>query len=101
MSDSRRETEDAAERALREGLKVSVLSAEALQRIRQATEREWRETTRTSAKRRSRVLAVAASILGATAVAAWMFLVMGRAADSGAVLGEVAVVEAPGLLNVR
>jgi ferric-dicitrate binding protein FerR (iron transport regulator) len=101
MSDSKKRSEEAAERALREGFKVNVVSAEALQRIRQATEKEWRETTRPAGRRRSRVFAVAASILGVTAAAAWMFLAMGPAADSGAVLGEVAVVEPPGLLDVR
>src|SRR5688500_3109013 len=73
MSDSKKRSEEAAERALREGFKVNVVSAEALQRIRQATEKEWRETTRPAGRRRSRVFAVAASILGVTAAAAWMF----------------------------
>ena len=68
MSDSRNAgsaTDESAERALREGLKVNVLSADAMRRIREATEQEWRESTRTSRRQASR-FAVAGSFVVVT-----------------------------------
>lgn len=92
--------EGAAEQALREGLKVNVLSAEAMQRIRQATEQEWRSASRPPARRRSRIVAVAAAIVGVTAAASWAWFAMSPGAE-GAVLGQVAVVNSPGLFEVK
>lgn len=104
MNESRNDgpgSERAAESALREGLRSNVLSAAALQRIRAATEQEWRETTRAAPRSRRRYLAIAASAVGAVAVSLWAGLSMRPAAEAGAMLGQVAIVEAPGILEER
>jgi ferric-dicitrate binding protein FerR (iron transport regulator) len=89
-----------AERALREGLKVRALSAEAMQRIRSATESEWREVTRQDAGRRPRWFAIATSLVGVAAAGVWALLALSPGAD-GAVLGRVAYAESPGLFAIR
>jgi ferric-dicitrate binding protein FerR (iron transport regulator) len=89
------------ERALRDGLKVNVLSPEAMQRIRQATEQEWRAVTRAPAQRRSRMLAVAASIAVLAAGFTWAFLAMTPGSTNGAILGEVTNFDVPGMFEAR
>ncbi|MBC8027930.1 MAG: FecR domain-containing protein [Steroidobacteraceae bacterium] len=91
----------AAERALREGFKAKGLSPEALQRIRQATEKEWRSVPRAPARRGWRSLAAAASIavLAVGLGGAW-FTLNGDSAD-GEILGELASFDAPGIVETR
>jgi ferric-dicitrate binding protein FerR (iron transport regulator) len=90
-----------AERALREGFRANALSPEAMQRIRQAAEQEWRSTTRTPARRGWRSFAAAASIavLAAGLGGAWLAL-NGGSAD-GEVLGVLASFDAPGIVETR
>jgi len=95
MSDSMNE-----ERALRDGLRANVLSPEAMQRIRQATEAEWRSATRAPASR-SRVFAVAASIAVLAAGMSWAFFALNPGSANGAILGEVASFDAPGVFEAR
>jgi ferric-dicitrate binding protein FerR (iron transport regulator) len=85
---------------LREGLKVDVLSADAMRRIRQATEAEWRETTRAPGRRRARHLAVAASLVAVAIAGSWTMLAM-RPESAAVVFGRVAAVESPGLIELR
>lgn len=91
----------AAERALREGFKANALSPEAMQRIRQATEQEWRSVTRAPLQRGWRSFAAAASIavLAAGFGGAWLAL-NGGSAD-GEILGELASFDAPGIVETR
>lgn len=89
----------AAERALRAGLKANVLSAEAMQRIRQATEQEWRATVRAPATRRPRAFALAASVAALAVVAMGAFLALRTDSATGEVFGQVAAVEHPGLVE--
>lgn len=95
--------EDAADRALRDGLRAPGLSADALQRIRAATQQEWRanypaETVHAPA-RRWLSLAAAASVAILGGVAGWNVFM----ADStgGAVVGQLARSEAPGVIEPR
>jgi ferric-dicitrate binding protein FerR (iron transport regulator) len=94
--------ESPAETALREGLRAPVLSADALQRIRTATEREWRATLETApANPRTRVhrlsfAAIAASII---AIVGWNALAPDNA--TGAVLGQITRSDAPGVVESR
>jgi hypothetical protein len=91
-------TDESAERALREGLKANVLSADAMRRIRQATEAEWRETTRAPGRRR--YLAAAASLMILAIAGLWTMRAMSPEA-AAAVFGRVVAVESPGLLELR
>jgi ferric-dicitrate binding protein FerR (iron transport regulator) len=91
----------ATEHALREGLSVNVLSTEAMRRIRQATESEWREMARAPVRRRPRLFAVAASVLGIALAAGVSWLVLRPDTASGAVFGEVASVDTAGLFEVK
>lgn len=96
--------EGAAEQVLRDGLKANGLSPEALQRIRQATEREWRATTQVPAEQarrpwRALVAGVAASTLAA--IAGWTYLSADVTSGNGAILGELAHFDAPGVTQVR
>ncbi len=91
--------EDEAERALRDSLRTPALSAEALRRIRKATEAEWRATI---AQRPARhwwpAIAAAALVgiaLGAVGVA------IGPGAQSGPTVGQLARAQAPGVERVR
>jgi ferric-dicitrate binding protein FerR (iron transport regulator) len=93
-------TEESAERALREGLKANVLSADAMQRIRQATEQEWRETTRAPARRRTRYVSIAASCLAVAIAGIWTVDAM-RAGSSVANFGRVVAAESPGLVELK
>jgi hypothetical protein len=98
------QTEDAAERALREGLRAPALSPEALQRIRAAAQQEWREAypggqVRRPARRWIPVAAAAAVTTFALAIG-WN-VYMTNAAGDGAALGTVARFDAPGIVEVH
>jgi len=93
--------EGSAERVLREGLKANVLAPEALQRIRQATEQEWRAATRAPARRGWRLLSVAASMAILAAGISWSYLTMSSGSGDGAILGGVVSFDAPGLIETR
>jgi len=110
MSDSSnndsRHDEDAADRALREGLRTPALSAEAMQRIRQAAQQEWRAATQPAepagierpANRRWLSLAAAASVAVLAGVVGWNVF-LANAANDGAVVGTLASFEAPGIVE--
>jgi ferric-dicitrate binding protein FerR (iron transport regulator) len=94
--------EGAAEHALREGLRAPALSPEAMQRIRAATQQEWRANVQAPvhapARRRWLSLAAAASVAVIAGVVGWNAFMVDNTAG-GAVLGQVARVEAPGLVE--
>ena len=92
--------EGVAERVLREGLRTPALSPEAMQRIRAATQTEWRANVQapTHARTRRLSLAAAASVLMLAAAIGWNVF-MTTTGDTGALLGEVALFEAPGLVE--
>lgn len=97
--------EDEAERALRDGLRAPGLSPEALRRIRAATQQEWQASVaqmpvQAPARRRWLSLAAAASVAALTGVIGWNVFMVGTRND-GAVLGEVARVDAPGIVESR
>ena len=96
---------DQAELALREGLRARTLSPEAMQRIRAATEQEWRANVqapvRAPSRRRWLSLAAAASVAALAGVVGWNVYNANNAADRGAVLGQLARVEAPGIVEIR
>jgi ferric-dicitrate binding protein FerR (iron transport regulator) len=93
--------EGSAEDVLREGLKANALSPEALQRIRQATEQEWRATSHAPARRGWRTLAVVASIAILAIGIDWVYLAPYTGNTNGAILGEVTSFDAPGLIELR
>lgn len=93
--------EGSAERVLREGLKANVLSPEALQRIRQAAEQEWRAATRAPARRTWRALAAAASIAVLAVSIGWVYIAAYPGTANGAILGEVTSFDAPGMIEAR
>jgi ferric-dicitrate binding protein FerR (iron transport regulator) len=104
MSDSTNQDsarEAAAERDLRDGLKANVLTPEALQRIRQATEQEWHSVTRARARRGWRSLAAAASIATVAVGIGWAYLALNTGSANGAILGEIASFDAPGMVEAR
>lgn len=95
--------EDVADRALREGLRAPGLSAEALQRIRAATEQEWRaahpaEPARAPA-RRWVAFAAAASVAALAGVLGWQTFMTETA--GGAVVGQLTRADAPGIAESR
>jgi ferric-dicitrate binding protein FerR (iron transport regulator) len=105
MSDSNHnEKEAAADRALKEGLRTPALSAEAMQRIRQAAQQEWRAATQSvdsarvahEPKRRWLSLAAAASVAVLAGVVGWNVF-LANPANDGAVVGQLARFEAPGI----
>jgi ferric-dicitrate binding protein FerR (iron transport regulator) len=107
MSDSNERkngNESAAERALREGLRAPALSAEAMQRIRAATAAEWRQDVQAKAPAHARTrrlsLAAAASVLMLAAAIGWNVF-MPDAGQTGAILGELARFDAPGIVESR
>jgi hypothetical protein len=98
------EKDDAADQALRAGLRASALSAEAMQRIRMATEAEWRAQVVAAPvppRRRWMPLAAAASVVTLLAVGAVTLFLGEQRASSGALLGTVARIEAPGLQQTQ
>jgi ferric-dicitrate binding protein FerR (iron transport regulator) len=95
--------DDAADRALREGLRAPGLSADALQRIRAATQQEWRaihpaEPVRV-AGRRWLSLAAAASVAILAGVVGFNIFMTDSA--GGAVVGQLARFDAPGVVESR
>jgi hypothetical protein len=92
-------TDESAERALREGLRTNVLSADAMARIRQVTEHEWRATTRAPG-RRARFLSVAASCLAVAIAGIWTFSAT-RPGSPVVDFGRVVAVESPGLVELK
>src|SRR6187402_3365603 len=89
------ERDVAADRALREGLRTPGLSAEAMQRIRQATQQEWRAVTQTESTEVSRrperrwwSLAAAASVAVIAGVLGWNTFIANPVGE-GAVVGEL------------
>jgi len=110
MSDSSHNdnrNEDAADRALRDGLRTSTLSADAMQRIRQAAQQEWRAATQAAEvadvighppRRRWLALAAAASVAALAGIVGWNVF-LANPANDGAVVGLVARVEAPGIVE--
>jgi hypothetical protein len=96
--------DDAADQALRSGLRANALSAEAMARIRRATEAEWRaqvEAAPAPPRRRWMPLAAAASVVTLLAAGALTLYLNDQRAASGALLGTVARVEAPGLQRTQ
>ena len=99
-------SDDAAERALREGLRTPGLSPEALQRIRAATQQEWRagldvvSTPAPPLRRRWLSLAAAATVAVLSVAVGWN-VYLANTANSGAVLGTLARVDAPGIVETR
>jgi ferric-dicitrate binding protein FerR (iron transport regulator) len=87
-------------RILREGLHVNPLSDEAMNRIRAATEAEWRGTAAVR-PRRWMPVAIAASVLGAAVVAGLAALGSFEAGRGGEVLANLVVSESPGVTQVR
>jgi hypothetical protein len=101
-NNTRNQDEGAAEHALRDGLRAPTLSAEAMQRIRAAAQQEWRaahpaEPVRAPA-RRWLSLAAAASVAVLAGVVGWNAF-MANTADGGAVVGQLARFEAPGIVE--
>jgi ferric-dicitrate binding protein FerR (iron transport regulator) len=93
-----------ADRALREGLRASALSPEAMQRIRAATRAEWRaaypaEEVRRPA-RRWLPLAAAAAVTTLALALGWNVF-MANPAGGGAKLGTLARFDAPGLVEAH
>jgi len=103
-NDTKNGEEDVAERALREGLRAPALSAEAMQRIRAAAQEEWLANVQAPApantRRRWLPLAVAASVVMLAATIGWNVF-MTNTGDTGAILGEVARVDSPGVVESR
>ncbi len=96
--------DDVADQALRAGLRANALSAEAMERIRRATEAEWRAQVDASPappRRRWMPLAAAASVVTLLAAGALTLFLGDQRAASGALLGTVARAEAPGLQRTQ
>lgn len=91
--------DDLADRALRDGLRASALSPDALQRIRHATHAEWQANTRAPARRRWLALAAAASVVTIAAVLGGSVFMREGALDSGTPVGELARADAPGIVE--
>lgn len=88
------------ERLLRANLHVRALSPEALARIRQAAEGEWRAHVDLPSRRRGVRLAAAASVAALAVAGAWGFLGTWNA-DAGETLARVARADAPGVVEER
>jgi len=87
------------ERILRANLRVHALSPEALQRIRVATEAEWRATV-APARRRWMPVAAVASLMALALAGTWSILGQGDRAGSGAPVAQLARTETPGVVEV-
>ncbi len=97
--------EDAAEQALRAGLRAPGLSPDALRRIRAATHEEWRavharDSVAAPARRRWLPLAAAATVAMVAMAIGWnVFLT--QPPQAGALLGELTRFDAPGMVESR
>src|SRR5262245_56800435 len=80
-------------------MQVRALSPEALERIRRATEAEWRAQVGPARRRWMPLAAAAASLFAA--VAAWMLWSAGTDQPAGAPLARVQRAEAPGVVELR
>jgi ferric-dicitrate binding protein FerR (iron transport regulator) len=96
MTDASLPPGDDAERALRDGLRAKALSPEALERIRRATEAEWRQSVAMSSppRRRAWPLALAASVVALIAVGIYLG---GTREVTAEFMGTVARAESPGI----
>lgn len=95
---------DAAElRVLREGLRANPLSAEALQRIRAATEAEWRATVAVAPPQRRRWLPAAAAVglLGVAVLLGFTFLGRSPSGRADEALAQLVRSDPPGMMEVR
>ncbi|MEZ5514529.1 MAG: FecR family protein [Steroidobacteraceae bacterium] len=81
--------EPADEQALRRGLHAEPLSPAAMQRIRAATEAEWRAATRVQRKRSPWLPMAAAATLAMAAIGAGWWVVSDGARVDGAVFGQL------------
>ena len=88
------------ERVLRDNLRVSALSPEALDRIRRATEAEWRAQVG-PARRRWMPAAMAAAAALFAGIATWTLWSGGQTELPLATLASVERVEAPGMVELR
>jgi ferric-dicitrate binding protein FerR (iron transport regulator) len=88
--------EDATDRILRSGLRDKGLSSEALERIRRATEAEWRNNVAVPPRRRRFALAAAASVVLALA-GAFGFYSQDTQGNTDSLLGSVGKFDAPGV----
>ncbi len=88
--------DDETERALRDSLRTPALSAEALQRIRRATEAEWRATL-TPRPARHWAPAIAAAVVVAVALGA-VGMRLKPWSEPGEPVGQLARAEAPGMV---
>lgn len=103
MSDQKPNTETAADEALRAGLRATTLSPEALQRIRAATESEWRASLGPASasvgpNSRSRwKIAAAASVLVLIGAAVFGLTNYDQRSDAGALVATVERSDMPGI----
>jgi ferric-dicitrate binding protein FerR (iron transport regulator) len=91
--------DDETERALRDSLRMPALSAEAMQRIRRATEAEWRATLMQRPARRWAPAIAAALVVAVTLGAVGM--VLKPWPGPGEPIGQLARAEAPGMVLDR
>jgi ferric-dicitrate binding protein FerR (iron transport regulator) len=86
---------------LRANLRVRALSPDALVRIRQAAESEWRACVEAAPRRRWMGLGAAASVAALIVAGAWGFFGGAWNADAGETLAQVARADAPGVVDHR
>ncbi len=77
------------DRALRAALRTDVLSADALSRIRDATEAEWRANTERPAPRRWPAIAAAASVATVAVLGGWWFRPIDLPSERGVTLVRI------------
>src|SRR3954465_1063381 len=87
------------ERLLRDNLQVRALSPEALRRVREVTEAEWRAHIESPARPRWTSYATAAS--GALVAGAGAWAMLARGAYSEEPLAQLARTEGPGVIEVH
>jgi len=89
-----------ADRALRDNLRVPALSPEALQRIRQATEAEWRANLeQTPSRHRWPAVAAVASL--ALLASSWVLFVRDAGPTQGEPMARLERTSAPGVVELR
>jgi len=98
MNESDRPESALEERVLRDNLRMQALSPEALARIRQVTEAEWRAQVAPVRRRWMPVAAAAAALIAA--VATWTLWSGSQPEMPGAPLARVERVEAPGAVEL-